>query len=42
VVTLVPRNRRRRTEDLLARAEIVAEWTQVAPGDALIEELATR
>lgn len=42
VVTLVPRNRRRRTEELLKRADIVAEWTQVAPGDALIEELAAR
>lgn len=42
VVTLVPRNRRRRTEDLLKRADIVAEWTPVAPGDALIEELAAR
>ncbi|MGN6326677.1 DEAD/DEAH box helicase [Pseudolysinimonas sp.] len=40
VVTLVPRNRRRRTEDLLARAEIQAEWSQVVPGDALIAELA--
>jgi len=42
VVTLVPRNRRRRTEELLKRADIVAEWTPVAPGDALIEELAAR
>jgi superfamily II DNA/RNA helicase len=42
VVTLVPRNRRRRTEELLQRADIVAEWTPVAPGDALIEELAAR
>jgi superfamily II DNA/RNA helicase len=40
VVTLVPRNRRRRTEDLLARAEIDAEWTQVAPGDRVIAEIA--
>ena len=40
VVTLVPRNRRRRTEDLLARAEIDAEWTPVAPGDAVIEQIA--
>ncbi|MFT4029054.1 MAG: DEAD/DEAH box helicase, partial [Protaetiibacter sp.] len=42
VVTLVPRNRRRRTEELLQRADIVAEWTPVAPGDALIQELAAR
>jgi superfamily II DNA/RNA helicase len=42
VVTLVPRNRRRRTEELLQRAEITAEWTPVAPGDALIGELAAR
>jgi superfamily II DNA/RNA helicase len=40
VVTLVPRNRRRRTEELLARAEITAEWISVAPGDAAIRELA--
>ncbi|HEY4224351.1 MAG TPA: DEAD/DEAH box helicase [Pseudolysinimonas sp.] len=42
VVTLVPRSRRRRTEELLARAEITAEWTSVVPGDAIIEELANR
>jgi superfamily II DNA/RNA helicase len=42
VVTLVPRNRRRRTEELLQRAEIEAEWTPVRPGDALIQELAAR
>jgi len=42
VVTLVPRNRRRRTEELLARAEITAEWTSVVPGDAIIDELANR
>ncbi|QEO09160.1 DEAD/DEAH box helicase [Protaetiibacter larvae] len=42
VVTLVPRNRRRRTEELLQRADIVAEWTPVVPGDAIIEELAGR
>ncbi len=42
VVTLVPRNRRRRTEDLLSRADIVAEWTPVVPGDAIIQELAER
>ena len=42
VVTLVPRSRRRRTEELLARAEIDANWTSVVPGDAFIEELANR
>ncbi|HEU0205848.1 MAG TPA: DEAD/DEAH box helicase [Pseudolysinimonas sp.] len=42
VVTLVPRSRRRRTEELLARAEIEAQWTSVVPGDAFIEELANR
>lgn len=40
VVTLVPRNRRRRTEELLQRAEITAEWTSVVPGDRIIMELA--
>ncbi len=42
VVTLVPRSRRRRTEELLARAEITANWTSVVPGDSFIEELAAR
>lgn len=42
VVTLVPRSRRRRTEELLARAEIEAQWTSVVPGDSFIEELANR
>ena len=42
VVTLVPFNRRRRTEDLLSRAEIDAEWTEVKPGDALIAKIADR
>jgi superfamily II DNA/RNA helicase len=36
VVTLVPRNRRRKTEDLLARAEISPEWISVRPGDPQI------
>jgi superfamily II DNA/RNA helicase len=40
VVTLVPRNRRRRTEELLQRAEITAEWIPAAPGDAVIAQLA--
>ena len=42
VVTLVPRNRRRKVEELLQRAEIEAEWTSVEPGHALIGELAAR
>jgi len=41
-VTLVPRNRRRRTEELLQRADIVAEWTPAVPGDDIIAELAER
>ena len=40
VVTLVPRSRRRKTEDLLDRAEITAEWIQVRPGDDVIRDLA--
>jgi superfamily II DNA/RNA helicase len=40
VVTLVPRNRRRKTEELLARAEITPEWIQVRPGDQVIAEFA--
>jgi len=40
VVTLVPRNRRRRTEDLFARAEITPEWIQVRPGDDVIADFA--
>ncbi|GHF24865.1 DEAD/DEAH box helicase [Pseudolysinimonas yzui] len=40
VVTLVPRNRRRKTEDLLARAEITPEWISVRPGDQAITDLA--
>ena len=40
VVTLVPRNRRRKVEDLLSRAEITAEWIQVRPGDDVIRDLA--
>jgi superfamily II DNA/RNA helicase len=42
VVTLAPRNRRRRTQELLSRAEIEAEWTDVRPGDAAVEDLAAR
>ena len=40
VVTLVPRNRRRRTEELFARAEITPEWISVRPGDDVIAEFA--
>ena len=40
VVTLVPRNRRRKMDELLARAEIKAEVTPVAVGDELLGELA--
>jgi hypothetical protein len=36
----VPRNRRRKTEDLLARAEITPEWISVRPGDQAIADLA--
>ncbi len=40
VVTLVPRNRRRKTEDLLSRAEISPEWISVRPGDEVIRTFA--
>jgi superfamily II DNA/RNA helicase len=40
VVTLIPRNRRRRMEDLLGRAEIDSEFETAYPGDALLTELA--
>jgi superfamily II DNA/RNA helicase len=42
VVTLIGRTRRRKMEELLARAEIVPEIADVAPGDALLAELAAR
>ncbi|TPX05811.1 DEAD/DEAH box helicase [Schumannella luteola] len=42
VVTLAPFNRRRRTESLLQRAEIEAEWTEVRPRDELIAQIADR
>ena len=35
VVTLVPRNRRRRMEELLDRAGITASWISVRPGEAV-------
>jgi superfamily II DNA/RNA helicase len=40
VVTLTSRGRTRRIEGLLERAEITAEWDQVAAGDALLTDLA--
>jgi superfamily II DNA/RNA helicase len=40
VVTLIPRNRRRRMEELLDRAEITARVDTVNPGDALLGDLA--
>ncbi|HLS92148.1 MAG TPA: DEAD/DEAH box helicase, partial [Microbacterium sp.] len=40
VVTLIPRNRRRRMSELLKRAEIEAPFRDVAPGDAVLDELA--
>jgi superfamily II DNA/RNA helicase len=40
VVTLVPRNRRRKMDDLLGRAEIEVKAEFVAPGDAVIADLA--
>ncbi|HWR84441.1 MAG TPA: DEAD/DEAH box helicase, partial [Rhodoglobus sp.] len=42
VVTLVGRNRRRKMDELLGRAEIEPIVTPVAPGDDLLEELAAR
>jgi superfamily II DNA/RNA helicase len=40
VVTLIPRSRRRRMEELLGRAEISADMVDAIPGDALVTELA--
>ena len=40
VVTLIPRNRRRRMEDMLNRAERDGIFTEVRPSNALLEELA--
>ncbi|MFC7788253.1 DEAD/DEAH box helicase [Microbacterium sp. MAHUQ-60] len=42
VVTLIPRQRRRRMEDLLHRAEIEAPFESAQPGDDVIEEIAGR
>jgi superfamily II DNA/RNA helicase len=40
VVTLIPRNRRRRMEDLLNRAERDGIFSEVRPSNPLLEELA--
>ncbi|MBF4572727.1 DEAD/DEAH box helicase [Herbiconiux sp. VKM Ac-1786] len=40
VVTLIPRARRRRMDELLDRAEIEAEMVDAFPGDALLGEIA--
>jgi len=40
VVTLIPKNRRRKMDDLLGRAEIDATIEFAAPGDGLLDELA--
>jgi len=40
VVTLIPKNRRRKMDELLGRAEIDAKSDVVAPGDQLLNELA--
>jgi superfamily II DNA/RNA helicase len=40
VVTLINRNRRRKMDELLGRAEIEASSVYAAPGDAVLDELA--
>jgi superfamily II DNA/RNA helicase len=40
VVTLIPRSRARRMDELLGRAEIEAEMVTVTPGDKLVREIA--
>jgi superfamily II DNA/RNA helicase len=40
VVTLIPKQRRRRMDDLLERAEIEASFTNAAPGDTAVRDLA--
>ena len=40
VVTLVGRNRRRRVDELLDRAEIKADYAESFPGDQLLTDLA--
>ncbi|KGJ72229.1 RNA helicase, partial [Cryobacterium roopkundense] len=41
VVTLIPKQRKRRMDELLDRAEIDASYTSAAPGDAAVRELAS-
>ena len=40
VVTLINKNRRRKMDELLGRAEIEASMTHVAPGDSVLDDLA--
>ena len=40
VVTLIPKQRRRRMDELLGRAEIEASFTSATPGDSAVSELA--
>ncbi|TAM68219.1 MAG: DEAD/DEAH box helicase [Microbacteriaceae bacterium] len=40
VVTLIPRQRQRRMDELLERAEITADYAFAAPGDQLLRDLA--
>jgi superfamily II DNA/RNA helicase len=40
VVTLIPKQRRRRMDELLGRAEIEASFVSAIPGDAAVSELA--
>ena len=41
VVTIIPRTRQRRMNDLLGRAEIEAEMVPAQPGDELLDQLAS-
>ena len=41
VVTLIPKQRKRRMDELLDRAEIDASYTSATPGDAAVRELAS-
>jgi superfamily II DNA/RNA helicase len=40
VVTIIPRTRQRRMNELLGRAEISAEMIPAQPGDELLDQLA--
>jgi superfamily II DNA/RNA helicase len=40
VVTLIPKQRRRRMDDLLGRAEIEAQFADAFPGDKVVTDLA--